>query len=74
MRDGGFWATATAIFHDCNIMASGFNKVTFEHCPREANSVAHELAKFCFQSASSCIWDGDPLALFSLFDERCKCL
>jgi ribonuclease HI len=61
MRHGGFSATAAAtIFRDCNIVTSGFNKVTFEHCPREANSVAHELAKFCFQFSSSCICDGDP--------------
>jgi ribonuclease HI len=61
MKEGGFSATsAAAIFYDCNIMAAGFVKVSFEHCPREANSVAHELAKDSFQSFSSCTWDDDP--------------
>jgi hypothetical protein len=40
-------------------MASGFSKVTFDHYPREANSVGYELAKFCFQSVSSFTWDDD---------------
>jgi hypothetical protein len=40
---------AAAIFYDCNILISGFSKVFVEHCPRESNVVAHELAKFCFQ-------------------------
>jgi hypothetical protein len=62
MNDGGFSATAaTAIFYDCNLLASGFSKVNFEYCPREANIVAHELAKSSFQSSSSsCTWDDDP--------------
>jgi hypothetical protein len=30
----------------------GFTKVTFEHCHREENVVAHELAKFSFRSSS----------------------
>jgi hypothetical protein len=61
MIDGGFSATAAvAIFMDCNILSAGFTKVTFEYCPRESNSVAHELARVCYQSFNSCIWDDDP--------------
>jgi hypothetical protein len=61
MNDGGFSATtATPIFYDCNLLASGFSKVNFEYFPREANIVAHELAKSSFQSSSSCTWDDDP--------------
>jgi hypothetical protein len=61
MNDGGFSATAAiAIFYDCNLLVSGFSKVNFEYCPREANIVAHELAKSSFQSSSSCNWDDDP--------------
>jgi hypothetical protein len=34
MLDGGFSATAaTAIFLDCNILASGFSKVSYQFCP-----------------------------------------
>jgi hypothetical protein len=61
MLDGGFSATAAAaIFLDCNFLASGFSKVSYEFCPRESNSVAHELARNCFQTFNSCIWDDDP--------------
>jgi hypothetical protein len=61
MREERIASTAAAaIFHDCTLMASGFSKVTFEHFPKEANSVTHELAKFCFQSISLCTWDDDP--------------
>jgi hypothetical protein len=61
-NDGGFSGTAaTSIFYDCNLLSSGFSKVNFEYCPREANIVAHELAKSSFQSSSSsCTWDDDP--------------
>jgi hypothetical protein len=29
-------------------------KVTFIHCPRETNEVAHNMARFCFDSYTSC--------------------
>jgi hypothetical protein len=61
MLDGGFSATAAAvIFLDCNILASGFSKVSYEFCPRESKWVAHELARNCFQTFNSCIWNDDP--------------
>ena len=34
--------------------------VKFVHCPREANQVAHELAKASYNSQSIVSWDGDP--------------
>jgi hypothetical protein len=61
MLDGGFSATtAAAIFLDCNILASGFSKVSYEFFPWESNWVAHELARNCFPTFNSCIWDDDP--------------
>jgi ribonuclease HI len=55
LNDGGFSENdAAVVFFDCNILASWFSKVSYEYCPREANSVAHELAKFSFQTISSC--------------------
>jgi hypothetical protein len=46
MNGGGFSATtATTILYGCNLLASGFSKVNFEYCPREANIMVHELAK-----------------------------
>jgi hypothetical protein len=44
----------------CNIISSRFNQVKFQHCHREANSVAHEIARNSFQLNLSCIWDDDP--------------
>ena len=67
-KDGGFTATAAAaILFYCNLLASGFAKVVFEHFPREANVVAHELAKFSFQSSSSCTWDDDSPSFILTF-------
>ena len=38
---------------------------TIEHCDREANQVAHELARQGFISNKSfCIWADSPLVLF----------
>ena len=49
MNDGGFSATAaTAIYDDCIILWSGFDSISIEHCNREANRVAHELARKAF--------------------------
>jgi hypothetical protein len=56
----GFSATlATTVFHDCNLSSSGFSKFIFEHCFRDANRLAHELARDCFISFSSHLWDDD---------------
>jgi hypothetical protein len=40
--------SSTAIFDDCNILVSDFRDFTIEHCNREANGPAHELARFRF--------------------------
>ena len=46
MQDGGQSAgAAAAIFDDCFHYACDFSITRFEHCNREANKVAHELAK-----------------------------
>jgi hypothetical protein len=42
------------------------DKVRFQHCPRKANQVAYELAKFAFDSKETFIWEGDP-PIFYLF-------
>jgi hypothetical protein len=34
--------------------------VSFKHCPREANEVAHVLARECFASKLSCNWVDEP--------------
>jgi ribonuclease HI len=61
IKNGGFSATSyAAIYDDCSILWSGFGKVSIKHCNREANQVAHELARVSFTSGSSCTWVDEP--------------
>jgi ribonuclease HI len=61
MKNGGFSATSSAaIYDDCTTLWSGFGKVSIEHCNREANQVAHELARVSFTSGNSCTWVDEP--------------
>jgi ribonuclease HI len=55
-----WWSEAAAIFADCVDLTTAIGDVKFQHCPREANKVAHELAKVSFSNTSSCNWDDDP--------------
>jgi ribonuclease HI len=55
-----WWNESAAIFADCVDLASNLDTISFKHCTREANEVAHELDRFCFINTSSCTWDGDP--------------
>ena len=52
--------SSTAIYDDCNILRSGFDNVSLEYCNREANQVAHELAKVSFISNNMCNWVDEP--------------
>ena len=36
------------------------NGISFHHCLREANQVAHHLAKYSYESHTEFSWDGDP--------------
>ncbi|KAF6986289.1 LOW QUALITY PROTEIN: hypothetical protein CFC21_004070 [Triticum aestivum] len=46
MNNGGRSAgTAATVFDDCYLLACNFPITRFEHCNKEANRVAHELAK-----------------------------
>jgi hypothetical protein len=61
MKDGGFSATSSAaIYDDCIILWSCFGKVAIEFCNREANQVAHELARVSSSSGRSCTWVDEP--------------
>jgi ribonuclease HI len=61
MKNEGFTANlATTIYDDCNIVWSGFQEISIEHLNREANQVAHELARQAMISKVNCIWDDDP--------------
>ena len=50
----------SAIMAECFLKASWINRISFQHCPRDANRVAHNLAKKAYTSKDSFTWDGDP--------------
>ena len=57
MQEGGFSATsAIQIFEDCRILWEGFDRVSIEHCNRNANQLAHELVRIAIRSKIPCIW------------------
>lgn len=64
MGDGGFTANlAAAMCDECNTIWLGFQEISIEHCRKEANQVAHELAKLAMISKTYCIWMMIPLVL-----------
>jgi len=61
MKDGGFSAnSAAAIYDDYNIIWSGVQDISIEHCRKEANQVAHNLAKRARQYKQNCTWIDEP--------------
>ncbi|KAK3136312.1 hypothetical protein QOZ80_5BG0431460 [Eleusine coracana subsp. coracana] len=61
MNTGGFSATTGAAIYDvCIEMWRGLDDIVIEHCPREANKVAHELARHGFPLKSDCNWVDEP--------------
>jgi ribonuclease HI len=55
-----WWGESAAILADCVDLASLLNSVSFQHCPREANEVAHDLARDSFASKNSSSWVDKP--------------
>jgi ribonuclease HI len=51
---------SAAIFADCVDLVASIGNVSFAQCPREANMVAHNLARECFSAMSNCNWVDDP--------------
>ena len=61
MQDGGqLTGVAAAWFNDCFHYACDFIMTRFEHCNREANRVAHELARLARFSLTS-DWVEEPI-------------
>jgi hypothetical protein len=52
--DEMWWNEASTVFVDYVDLATAIDDISFSHCPREANRVAHELARFCFSNCSTC--------------------
>jgi ribonuclease HI len=55
-----WWNESVAVFADIVDISSSLDKVIFKHCARNANKVAHELAKFSFDNEQTCNWANDP--------------
>jgi hypothetical protein len=49
----------TAILADCFLKASSM-QVNFNHCRREANMVAHNMARMVYEMRSSISWKDHP--------------
>jgi len=65
MIQDGFSATASApVYDECNQLWQEFVSIVIEHYNREANRVAHELARVAITSKSSCICVDKPLTLY----------
>jgi hypothetical protein len=47
-RVDAWWGDASVIILDCMDLAAGIRKVSFKHCGRDANEVAHFLARNSF--------------------------
>ena len=50
----------TSVLADCFVIAGGIGNISFQHCPRETNKVAHNLARLCFVSDVIINWEGNP--------------
>jgi hypothetical protein len=55
-----WWGESAAIFADCVDRAALIDKVSFKHCLREANEVAHEIASNSFSTRNSYNWVDEP--------------
>jgi len=63
---GNSSSVASAIIDDCYFMSSDFNHVIYDHCNRESNKVAHELARIVKFSLPSIWMDSAPDVLLPL--------
>lgn len=60
MNDGGFTAnSAAAIYDECTTIQLGFQEISIEHLSRDANQVAHGLARRAMVTNDKCFWDDD---------------
>jgi hypothetical protein len=55
-----WWGESAAIFANCVDRAALIDKVSFKHCLRQANEVAHEIASNSFSTRNSYNWVDEP--------------
>jgi hypothetical protein len=58
--EGDIWIPSTTILIDCFEIAQRIGSVSFKHCPRDSNRVAHNLARFSFDSNRVIVREDDP--------------
>jgi hypothetical protein len=58
--ENNIWSSYYAVLADCFMRALFFSSISFVHCLREVNEVAHNLAKYSYESKSVIRWEGDP--------------
>ncbi|VAI47995.1 hypothetical protein VPH35_105401 [Triticum aestivum] len=56
-----WWDEAAVVFAECIDICSSIGKVTFKHCLRSYNNVAHVLANHSYHNKSSFSWLDEPL-------------
>jgi hypothetical protein len=61
MRLGISCAAGAPIYDDCFLLWQDFEAIFIEHCFREANKVAHEIARVALSLKDNCIWVDQPL-------------
>jgi hypothetical protein len=54
------WSLYSAIIVDCFNKANAISDISFQHCPRNTNKVAHNLARNAYISKEYLVWYGDP--------------
>jgi hypothetical protein len=60
MRLGISSAAGAPIFDDCFLLWHDFEAISIEHCFREVNKVAHEIARVALSLKDNCIWVDKP--------------
>jgi hypothetical protein len=59
-----WWGGSASIYADCVDRSVSIGNVSFSHCLREANKVAHVLARESFCNKLTCNWVEEPLGSF----------
>jgi hypothetical protein len=66
LKEGSSTSVASAIFDDCYFMSLDFTHVIYDHCFREINQVAHELARLAKFSSLELWMDSAPSAIIPM--------
>lgn len=67
IRMGWSAAASAPIYDDCLLLWQDFGTISIERCDREANMVAHELARVGLSLKESCIWIDEPPQFITKF-------